>query len=192
MPQRKGGAALLGMLQRRLTRAERPSARVLAGATLSSAAQAANRQSELADTSPALLRVAVCGADGRAPEAQTVSLPYQPELTARALLAQVCTRKMLRPDDWVLKFVNVDVTCAPELTIGELGVVALRLCPRAGRAAAAADLAALCAAFDPVVDTDAIPELSSSLAERRSEALGMRQSTFDLATIQEAQSREQK
>ena len=192
VPQRKGGAALLGMLQRRLTRAERPSARVLAGATLSSAAQAANRQSELADTSPALLRVAVCGADGRAPEAQTVSLPYQPELTVRALLAQVCTRKMLRPDDWVLKFVNVDVTCAPELTIGELGVVALRLCPRAGRAAAAADLAALCAAFDPVVDTDAIPELSSSLAERRSEALGMRQSTFDLATIQEAQSREQK
>ena len=189
VPQRKGGAALLGMLQRRLTRAERPSARVLASASLSTAAQAANRQSELAATAPALLRVTVCARGG---EAQVVSLRYQPELTVRALHAQVCTRRMLRPDDWVLKFANVDVTCAPELTIGELGVVALRLCPRAGRAAAAADLAALCAAFDAVVDTDAIPELSSSLAERRSEALGMRQSTFDLATIQEAQSRDQK
>lgn len=193
VPQRKGGAALLGMLQRRLTRAERPNPRILASASLSSAAQAANRQSELADASPALFRVTICNNNSSSSgETQVVSLPYQPELTVRALLAQVCARKMLRAEDWVLRFVNVDVTCAPELTIGELGVVALRLCPRAGRAAAAADLAALCAAFDAVVDTDAIPELSSAAAERRSEALGMRQSTFDLATIQEAQSRDQK
>jgi len=191
VPQRKGGATLLGMLQRRLTRVERPNPKIIASATLNSAAQAANKQSELADSSPALFRVTICG-ESRGYESQTISLKYQPELTVKALLEQVCTRKMLKENDWVLKFVNVDVTCAPELTIGDLGVVALRLCPKSSNAVAASDLGALCDEFDAVVDTDTIPELSSSLAEKHSEALGMRQTTFDIASIQEGQSHFQK
>jgi len=187
IPQRKGGATLFGMLQRRLTRVEKPLPKVLNAASLSSAAQAANKHSELTDSSPALFRVTICGAESRGYENQIISLKYQPELTVKELLEQVCTRKMLRENDWVLKFVNVDVTCAPELTIGDLGVVALRLCPKSSNTVAASDLGALCDEFDAVVDTDTIPELSSSYAEKRNEALGLRQSTFDIATIQDAQ-----
>lgn len=65
----------------------------------------------------------------------------------------------------------MDVTCSLDLTVGDLGVVALRLVKRSGEVGVA-DLGDLVDQFEPaVVDMERVPEISDE---------GLRVSTFRL------------
>jgi hypothetical protein len=63
-------------------------------------------------------------------QSQVITLRYQPEIDLKELLKQVCQRKRLKEDEWAFKFLNMDVTCSLDLSVGDLGVVALRLVKR--------------------------------------------------------------
>ncbi|KAH3756542.1 hypothetical protein Pelo_11653 [Pelomyxa schiedti] len=98
-----------------------------------------------------LLRIVISGEPGVF-ESQTVAFKYQPELKMHQLMKQVCAKKMLNPDEWCFKFLNLDITCSMDLTLRDLGVVSIRLCKKAQGSVDAADLGKLCDEFDPVVD----------------------------------------
>jgi len=168
-------ANLFAMIQRRISRCERGLQRPVSMAT--------QPRAELGmEPPPGLIRVQIIGEATDSLQTQSVSFRYQPEQTVRELLKQVCAKKMLKEEEWSLKFMNMDVTCSGDLTIGELGVIALRMCKKKPGDIVASDLGSFCDEFEPAVDVE-----HAAASAHAEEDDGLRRSTFNIEHIQESE-----
>lgn len=66
------------------------------------------------------------------PNAEKTTFRLQPDLRVGNLLSRICTKRNLHHTDYHFKMVNSNVPIKPELTLQELGVTEIKLCPNKG------------------------------------------------------------
>eukprot|EP01105_Mastigella_eilhardi_P012363 TRINITY_DN2834_c0_g1_i6.p1 TRINITY_DN2834_c0_g1~~TRINITY_DN2834_c0_g1_i6.p1 ORF type:complete len:698 (+),score=157.18 TRINITY_DN2834_c0_g1_i6:159-2252(+) len=96
---------------------------------------------------PSFLHVVVAGA-----AAEELELQYQPDLTVKQYVNLTCEKKKLNPRLYCFKFLQENVIVPMDVTLGDLGMLSLRLCPKAIGDVHAADLNALCDEVEAIVD----------------------------------------